>query len=182
VSHVTVSGVWEGKGKLLHVTVSVVWMDAATLFVPALIHSFTDLGRRPRSLLQHMRSLVGLPVMDLQHRQDTGRHTATCMQVLQHRQDTPRHWSTRAKIQRCHSWWQVLQHHLTYENAQLSFQQVLQHCSKCNSSACSVSACPHELVRFPAMQCPLVLANSVIRVRIWPRLKMHSRSCTINKR
>jgi hypothetical protein len=89
------------KGKLLHVTVSVVWMDAATLFVHALIHSFTDLGRRPRSLFQHMRSLVGLPVMDLQHRQDTGRHTVTCMQVLQH--------------------------HLTYEYAELSFQQVLQH-------------------------------------------------------
>jgi hypothetical protein len=48
-----------------------------------------------------MRSLVGLPVMDLQHRQDTGRHTVTCMQVLQH--------------------------HLTYEYAELSFQQVLQH-------------------------------------------------------
>ena len=52
-----------------HVTASVVWMDAATLFVAALTHSFKDLGTRTRSLLQDMGSSVGLPDMVLQHMQ-----------------------------------------------------------------------------------------------------------------
>ena len=44
-------------------------MDAATLFVSALIHSFKDLSTRTRSLLQDMRSSVSLPDMVLQHMQ-----------------------------------------------------------------------------------------------------------------
>jgi len=71
--------------------------DAATHFFSALMHSFKDPAARTRSLLQDMRSSVGLCDMVLQHMQcmvSQHRHhngeTRILAQVLQHRQDTGR--------------------------------------------------------------------------------------------
>ena len=58
-------GIGGPREKMVHVKVTVVRMDAATLFVSALIHSFKDLSTRTRSLLQDMRSSVSLPDMVL---------------------------------------------------------------------------------------------------------------------